>query len=112
MAEPKDPEVFFDMTEPKLKEVNNIIRKARAKSPPGPNQVPYLVNKNGPLLANLETPEDCMEEGLSSKILVKCRGLFNSQRGEFKHPRCIKHTSAVSHIIQEVKEQKGDLVVL
>ena len=51
MAEPKDPEVFFDMTEPKLKEVNNIIRKARAKSPPGPNQVPYLVNKNGPLLA-------------------------------------------------------------
>ena len=28
LAEPKDPEVVFDMTEPKLKEVTNIIRKA------------------------------------------------------------------------------------
>ena len=37
MAELKDLEVVFDMTEPKLKEVTNIIRKARAKSIPRPN---------------------------------------------------------------------------
>ena len=53
-----------------------------------------------------------MEEGLSNRMLVKCRGLFNCQRGEFKHPGCIEHTSTVSHIIQEVNKQKGDLVVL
>ena len=39
LAEPKDPEVVFDITEAKLKEVTNIIRKARAKSAPGPNQI-------------------------------------------------------------------------
>ena len=43
LAEPKDQEVVFDMTELKLKEDSNIIRKARAKSAPGPNQVPYKV---------------------------------------------------------------------
>ena len=43
LAEPKDKEVIFDMTVPKLKEDSNIITKARAKSAPGPNQAPYKV---------------------------------------------------------------------
>ena len=45
-----DPEVEFDESEPKLKEVKDVIRKARAGSAPGPNGITYRVYKNCPRL--------------------------------------------------------------
>jgi hypothetical protein len=36
LIQPEEPEHMFDESEPKLREVNNFIRKARAASSPGP----------------------------------------------------------------------------
>ena len=44
LVELNEPEVALHMTEPKLHEVTNIIKKARAKSAPGPYQVQYKVH--------------------------------------------------------------------
>lgn len=41
-----EPEHIFDESEPTAKEVRDVIRKARAASAPGPNGIPYKVNKN------------------------------------------------------------------
>ena len=46
--EPNESEVTFNMKEPKLQEDTYIIKKARAKSALGPDQVPYKVHKNCP----------------------------------------------------------------
>lgn len=45
-----EPEHLFDESEPQLKEVEDVIKKARAGSAPGPNGVPYKVYKNCPRL--------------------------------------------------------------
>jgi hypothetical protein len=44
------PEVAFTEGEPTLKEVQEIIKKARSKSAPGPNGIPYKVYKSCPKL--------------------------------------------------------------
>ncbi|XP_033755855.1 uncharacterized protein LOC117338607 [Pecten maximus] len=50
LIQPEEPEHLFDDAEPRLREVNNVIRKARASSSPGPNGIPYKVYKNCPRL--------------------------------------------------------------
>ena len=47
---PETPSELFDEKEPTLKEVHDVIRKARAASAPGPNRIPYRVYKNCPKL--------------------------------------------------------------
>lgn len=42
------PKVVFDLKPPRITEVRNVVRKARCKSAPGPNGVPYLVYKKCP----------------------------------------------------------------
>jgi hypothetical protein len=49
--QPEEPTVDFDMAELRWKEVDNVIKKARAASAPGPNGIPYCVYKNCPKLA-------------------------------------------------------------
>ena len=50
LIEPDEPEYPFDGAEPKLREVTDVIRKARAGSSQGPNGIPYKVYKNCPRL--------------------------------------------------------------
>lgn len=158
---PDEPEAAFDMSEPKLQEVRNIIKRARAKSAPGPDQVPYKVYKNcpkltrrlwkylkvvwrkGKLVDEWMSAEGCFipkEENSSTLSQFRTISLLNVegkiflalvarritsflmknsyidtsiQKGGIPGtPGCIEHTSAVSQIIQEAKENKGDLVVL
>ena len=42
------PEFNLDTDPPKWKEVENVVRRARAASAPGPNGVPYKLYKNAP----------------------------------------------------------------
>jgi hypothetical protein len=46
LIKPEEPEHMFDELEPKLREVNDVIRKARVASSPGPNGILYRVYKN------------------------------------------------------------------
>ena len=54
-----DPEHLFDWSQPGLREVNDVIRQARAGSSPGPNGIPYKVYKNYPNVdqTDVETSE-------------------------------------------------------
>ena len=51
LLQPEEPTTAFDESEPKLKEVEEIIKKARAASAPGPNGITYRVYKSCPRLA-------------------------------------------------------------
>ena len=46
----KQPEVAFELKEPKWKEVQDIVKKARAGSAPGPSGLSYKVYKKCPKL--------------------------------------------------------------
>ncbi|XP_060938981.1 uncharacterized protein LOC133018922 [Limanda limanda] len=50
LIEPPEPEVQFDMSELQLKEVREVVCKARASSAPGPSGTSYKVYKNCPKL--------------------------------------------------------------
>ena len=47
---PEEPTEVFDMDEPRLGEVKDVVRKSRACSAPGSNGLPYKVYKNCPRL--------------------------------------------------------------
>ena len=47
---PEEPSTEFDESEPKLKEVADIMKKARAASALGPNSISYKVYKTCPRL--------------------------------------------------------------
>uniref|UniRef100_A0A3B1JAJ2 Reverse transcriptase domain-containing protein n=1 Tax=Astyanax mexicanus TaxID=7994 RepID=A0A3B1JAJ2_ASTMX len=50
LIQPPPPTKEFDGREPLLKEVQDVVKKARSSSAPGPSGVPYKVYKNCPLL--------------------------------------------------------------
>ena len=50
LVDPPPPTKVCDTREPLLKEVQEIVRKARSSSAPGPSGVPYKVYKYCPLL--------------------------------------------------------------
>ncbi|KAL9964680.1 hypothetical protein ACROYT_G028355 [Oculina patagonica] len=52
LQKPTSPGVAFDMSDIKMKEVDDFVRKARAKSAPGNNGIIYKVYKKCPLLRN------------------------------------------------------------
>ena len=60
----KDPEVPFNMKDVSRKEHNEVIRKARSKSAPGNNGLPYLVYKRCP--------------GISENLWILCRLAFKT----------------------------------
>ena len=60
----KDPEVPFNMKDLSRKEHNEVIRKARSKSAPGNNGIPYLVYKRCP--------------GISENLWILCRLAFKT----------------------------------
>lgn len=50
LVDPPPPMKDFDTREPCLKEVQEVVKKTRASSAPGPSGFPYKVYKNCPLL--------------------------------------------------------------
>ena len=44
------PSIQFDVSEPKLSEIRDVVKKARSSSAPGPNGIPYKVYKMCPQL--------------------------------------------------------------
>ncbi|XP_052093724.1 uncharacterized protein LOC127729844 [Mytilus californianus] len=50
LATPEEPKEQFDESELKFKEVQDVLKKARAASAPGPNGIQYRVYKNCPKL--------------------------------------------------------------
>ena len=48
LVNPERPTVAFNDTPPTLEEMKKMVQKARAKSAPGPNGVPYLLYKKCP----------------------------------------------------------------
>jgi hypothetical protein len=161
LLQPEEPTVDFDMAELRWKEVDDVIKKARAASAPGPNGIPYRVYKNCPKLAKRlwKILKVAWRRGQVTDSWVLAEGCFipkekNSQ--SLKQFRtisllnvegkiflavlarrmtsyllannyidmsvqkggvpgvsgCVEHTSALTQIIQEAKENKGDLAVL
>lgn len=161
LLQPEEPTTAYDESEPKWKEVEDIIKKARAASAPGPNGVPYRVYKNCPQLARRlwrllrvawrrgKMTESWMEaEGcfipkedkstrlsqfrtisllnVEGKIFlaVAARRLtsfmlandyidISVQKGGVPGVSgCVEHTGALTQIIREARDNKGDLAVL
>ncbi len=50
---PNPPTIQFDTSPPKLREVEDVIRKARSASAPGPNGLPYKLYKNCPQVVRI-----------------------------------------------------------
>ncbi|CAC5364670.1 unnamed protein product [Mytilus coruscus] len=50
LATPEEPKEQFDESERKFKEVQDVLKKAKAASAPGPNGIQYRVHKNCPKL--------------------------------------------------------------
>ena len=53
LERPTAPGIPFDLAEPRLREVKEFVKKARAGAAPGPNGVPYKVFKACPGLLHL-----------------------------------------------------------
>lgn len=53
MPRPDPPTLPFDTSPPKLREVEEVIKKARSVSAPGPNGLPYKLYKNCPQVVKL-----------------------------------------------------------
>ncbi len=47
------PTAVFNIMPPKLSEVRQVVEKARSSSAPGPNGIPYKLNKNCPKVLDL-----------------------------------------------------------
>ncbi|XP_052218246.1 uncharacterized protein LOC127835860 [Dreissena polymorpha] len=158
---PDDPEHDFDCAEPRLQEVKDIVRKARASSAPGPNGVPYRVYKNCPkiLLRLWKLIKVVWRKGELCREWLKAEGCFipkeedSSTLGQFRTisllnvegkiifavlsirmtsylllnkyidtavqkggvpgvSGCIEHTSVITQIIKEARENKGDIAML
>jgi hypothetical protein len=161
LVKPEPPSTEFDETEPKLTEVKDYIKGARAASAPGPNGIPYKVYKNCPSLTRRlwklirvvwrrgKMPESWMvaegcfipkEEDSCSLKQFRTISLLNVegktcmavlakrmtsymlsnkyidtavQKGGIPGVAgCIEHTSVVTQIIKEAKENNGDLTVI
>ncbi|XP_063442557.1 uncharacterized protein LOC134722855 [Mytilus trossulus] len=76
-----EPEIPMNTKEPSLKEVSDVVKKARSASSPGPNGIPFKVYKKCP---NFETPVEATESSCEERediiMLAESRGVFYSKR--------------------------------
>ena len=161
LLEVEDPEKMFDDSEPTMKEVRDIIGKARSGSAPGPNGVSYAVYKNCPRLARRLAwlLKAVWRKGKLCNEWLQSEGVFIPKQEDAKHlgefrtislhnvegkvfmavlarristfllqngymdtsvqkggvagvSGCVEHTSVISQLITEAKENKGDLAVI
>ncbi|KAG7525299.1 hypothetical protein JOB18_025050 [Solea senegalensis] len=136
LINPPEPTLNFDEKEPSWKEVQEVVRKARASSAPEPSGVPYKVYKNCPRLLHrlwrimtviwrrgmvadqwrfaegVLIPKE--EESKNIDYLLRNSYIDTSvQKGGIpKVPGCLEHTGIVTQLIREARENKGDLAVL
>ncbi|XP_052268375.1 uncharacterized protein LOC127869754 [Dreissena polymorpha] len=92
------PIVAFTEGEPTLKEVQDIIKKARSKSAPGRNGILYKVYKSCPKLLR--------------RLWKLLKVVWPQKGGVPGLSCCIEHTCAISQLIRRAKINKTDLTVV
>ncbi|KAL7891878.1 hypothetical protein AOLI_G00013540 [Acnodon oligacanthus] len=123
LIDPPAPTLDFDGKEPSWKEIQEVIKKARASSAPVPSGVPYRVYKNcQKLLHRLwKILKVIWRRGkvaqqwrrLTDYLLRNSYIDTSVQKGGIPQvPGCLEHTDVVTQLIREARENKGDLVVL
>lgn len=161
LLEPEAPTTDFSEAEPSWKEVEEVIKRARAASAPGPNGIPYRVYKSCPRLArrlwrlirvawrrgkmadSWMLAEGCfIPKEEKSKTLKQFRtiSLLNVEGKIFLAvlarrmttymlaneyidiavqkggvpgvSGCLEHTGALTQIIREARDNRGDVAVL
>eukprot|EP00064_Thunnus_orientalis_P013279 superscaffoldBa00002137_g13316 len=112
---PPPPTKVFDTREPLLKEVQEIVRKARSSYAPGPSGFPYKVYKYCPLLLK-RLWKILRVIWRREKVVLQWSNNYidaSVQKGGISGvPGCLEHTGVVTQLIREARENKGDLTVL
>ena len=142
LIKPAEQTIPFGAEEPHWQEVNNFLKKARGKSAPGPNGIPYKVYKycERPQKTTLEATEggNFLTDGwlvaipyhlthhVKGKIFfgILARRLTTfmldndymdtlvQNGGVPGVPGCLEHTTVFAKIIEDSKTNHGDLTVL
>lgn len=74
---PDKPSSEFDLSDPKWKEIKEVLRKARTSSAPGPNGIPYIVYYSNFLEAN----NNNLEARTHNRIMVTLGRHMDPRRG-------------------------------
>ena len=161
LISPANPTEAFDESQPRLTEFNDVLKRARAASAPGPNGIPYRVYKNCPKLQHrlFQIIRVVWRKGRMAKCWLTSEGIFapkeenSSEIGQFRTisllnvegkiflsilakrltnfllrngyidtsvqkggipgvSGCIEHTSVITQIIKEARQNKGELAVI
>lgn len=78
---PPEPSVAFNLKDPTLREVQEVVKAARTSSAPDPSGVPYLHGlQEVPQTpsATMEKHQSHLEEGESGAAVETCRGCLDS----------------------------------
>ncbi|XP_078621248.1 uncharacterized protein LOC144887724 [Branchiostoma floridae x Branchiostoma japonicum] len=101
------PEKPLNISEPSWKEVQEVVRKARAASAPGPSGLPYKVYKKCPLL--LRRLWRRMVTYVTENNYVDT----SVQKGGIPgFSGCLEHTGVLTQLIREAKASNGDLTIV
>ncbi|KAL7833617.1 hypothetical protein AOLI_G00285770 [Acnodon oligacanthus] len=127
---PPTPTLNFNGKEPSWKEIQEVIKKARSSSAPGPSEqwrfaegVWIPKEEESKTIDQFRTISLLSVEGKIFFCIVArrltdylLRNLYidtSVQKGGIpKVPGCLEHTGVVTQLIREARENKGDLVVL
>ncbi|KAL7869586.1 hypothetical protein AOLI_G00135740 [Acnodon oligacanthus] len=118
LIEPPAPTLDFDGKEPSWKEIQEVIKKARSSSAPGPSGEEESKTIDQFRTISLLSVEGKIFFSIVARRLIDylLRNLHidtSVQKGGIpKVPGCLEHTGMVTQLIREVRENKGDLVVL
>ena len=101
-----EPEVEFDMKEPTFQEVQSFIKKARTKSAPGPNGIPYKVYKYCPEIMKVmwRILKNIWKDNVVPDSWKKAEGCFLPK---VDNARQVKEFRTVSFLNVEGKVYKG-----
>ncbi|KAL7881484.1 hypothetical protein AOLI_G00083320 [Acnodon oligacanthus] len=118
LIDPPAPTLDFDGKEPSWKEIQEVIKKARSSSAPGPSgeeesktidqfRTISLLSVEGKIFVSI------VARRLTDYLLRNSYIDTSVQKGGIpKVPGCLEHTGVVTQLIREARENKGDLVVL
>ncbi|GFR82829.1 reverse transcriptase [Elysia marginata] len=95
---PAAPGIKFNNKPPNLQEVVAVVNKARAKSAPGPNGVPYLLYKRCPnelkrLHKNLRSAWNNIKT--TEHVLSSCKVALSQGRYTWRHNRVLQELASV-----------------
>ncbi|KAI8493811.1 hypothetical protein Bbelb_281580 [Branchiostoma belcheri] len=105
-----------DTSETTWKEVQDVVRKARAGSALGPSGIPYKVYKKCPLLLRRlwRLLRRIWGKGVIPASWKRAEGCFilKEKGGIPGFSGCLEHTGVLTQLIREAKSNKSDLTVL